>query len=100
MASVYLTFGTVGARANFGNASVYLGHGATSEVVTSSVASAQSTSTAGKTTIVQIFCATAVYVLSGNNPTATATNGIFCPGGVPQSLTHKGADRDRIKRRH
>tara|TARA_R110002126_G_scaffold73946_3_gene184558 strand:- start:10349 stop:10648 length:300 start_codon:yes stop_codon:yes gene_type:complete len=93
MASVYLTFGTVGARANFGNASVYLGHGATSEVVTSSVASAQSTSTAGKTTIVQIFCATAVYVLSGNNPTATATNGIFCPGGVPVYIAPQSGEK-------
>ena len=83
MASVYVTFGTVGARANFGNASVYLGYGATSEVVTSSGVSAQSTGTAGNTTIVQIYCSTAVYVLSGSNPTATATNGIFCPAGIP-----------------
>tara|TARA_R110000787_G_scaffold7136_1_gene24559 strand:- start:285 stop:584 length:300 start_codon:yes stop_codon:yes gene_type:complete len=89
MASVYLTFGIVGARANFGDASVFLGYGATSEVVTSSIASAQSTNAAGATEFVQIYCATAVYALTGANPTATATNGIYCPPGTLVRLAPK-----------
>tara|TARA_R110000787_G_scaffold8584_1_gene29015 strand:+ start:207 stop:506 length:300 start_codon:yes stop_codon:yes gene_type:complete len=89
MASVYVTFGIVGARANFGDASVFLGYGATSEVVTSSVASAQSTGTVGTTEFVQLYCATAVYVLAGTNPTVTATNGIYCPPGVAVYLAPK-----------
>jgi hypothetical protein len=32
-------------------------------------------------------------VLSGNNPTATATNGIFCPGGVPVYIAPQSGEK-------
>ena len=86
MATVYLTVGEVGARANQGNVMVYLGDRVKSEIVTSSAASAQATFTANRGDVARVYCETPIYITSGPSPTATATNGLFVPGGVPEFI--------------
>lgn len=82
MATAYLTFCRVAARAPMNTATVLAGP-PRSETVTTSGASAQGTKTAYDGEIVQVWCATTVVAVVGANPTATLAAGIVCPANVP-----------------
>ena len=87
MATVYLTVGEVGARANQDNVMIYLGDRVSSEVVTSSATSAQATFTATRGEVVKVYCDTPIYITSGPNPVASASNSLFVPGGAAEFIS-------------
>lgn len=80
MATVYVTMGRAGAYSAASEMPVYQ-RDARSETITSSGTSAQGTLKAGQNETVAIVCDTSIYVTIGADPTATATNGRFVPGG-------------------
>ncbi|WP_386681856.1 hypothetical protein [Loktanella sp. R86503] len=82
MATVKITAGEVGARANNDNVMIYLGDTTSTETVTSSATSVQAALVAGRGCVAVIYCDTPLMVLSGENPTATATAGTYCPAGM------------------
>lgn len=85
MATVYVTFGQVGARATTGGTINIMSGVLRSESITSSGASAQGTFTATAGEVAQIYCDTAVYVKVGSNPTAAAATALYVP---PTTLVH------------
>jgi hypothetical protein len=80
MATVYLSLAKIGVRGIFGDHDVITGP-MRSETITSSGASAAGALIAGDKEVARVFCATAVYATTAATPTATATNGVYCPAG-------------------
>ena len=93
MATAYVTIGPVGAKSKNGVTQCFLGSGVQSETVTTSGTSAQGSLAATGGDIAQIFCDTAVYALAGANPTASATAGIYVPGGQAAYLILNPGDK-------
>lgn len=56
----------------------------TSQVITTSASSQQSTAVSDQTSIVRLFCTKDCFIQIGQNPTVTAsgTTGAFLPGGI------------------
>jgi hypothetical protein len=84
MATAYVTIGPVVAR------NVFEGKLSRSETVTTSGVAANGAIVAAAGEVAQVFCATAVYARSGNS--ASTTNGVFCPGGVPNCIAMTEGD--------
>lgn len=85
MASVYVTFCTVGTGGDFGSASAFEGGRVATEVITSSASSARGGIVSTGNQFAQVFCSTAVYAASGPSDTVTcaAANGIYVPANYP-----------------
>ena len=93
MATVKITVGEVGARANNDNVMIYLGDTTSTETVTSSATSVQATLTASRTTVAMIYADSDLMVLTGENPTASATAGMFCPAGMLAYVAVQGGHK-------
>lgn len=92
MATVYVTFGQIGARGQFGDHPVMAGP-FQSETITSSGTTAVGSKVANKLDIVQIFCATTVAAVAGSAPTATLALGRVCPAGVATTMVVQAGDK-------
>lgn len=85
MATVYLTLSKIGGRGLFGDHDEIAGPMRT-ETISSSGVSAAGLLAAGDKEVARIFCASAVYATTATTPTATATNGVYCPAGQVVTL--------------
>ena len=92
MATVYATMGRAGAHSAASQMPIYQ-RDARSETIASSGTTAQGSLVAGQNETVAIFCDTAIYVTLGADPTATATNGRFIPGGRATDIKCGAGDK-------
>ena len=93
MATVYVSMGQVGARGLRDDVEVYTSGSLRSEEITSSGTSAAGSLVAVQRDMVQVFCASAVYVTLAPTPTAAATNSLLVPAGIPAYIAANAGDR-------
>ena len=93
MATVYVSFGQVGARGLRDDVEVYTSGSLRSETITSSGTSAPGALVAAQRDMVQVFCATSVYVTLAPTPEAAATNSLLVPAGVPAYIAAQAGDK-------
>jgi hypothetical protein len=93
MATVYVSMGQVGARGLREDVEVYAAGSLRSETITSSGTSAAGSLAAVARDMVQVFCATSVYVTLAPTPVAAAGNSILVPAGIPTHIAARVGDR-------
>lgn len=94
MATAYVTIGPVATNPRSGDVPIFQGGASASETVTTSATSAQGNLTAAKDSDnATVFCETAVYATTGQNPTASAASGVFCPGNVLVAISLNAGDK-------
>ena len=93
MATAYVSFAAVGARANTGGTVDIMAQPYRSETVATSGVSAAGALVAGAGEVAQVWCDVAVYVTAGATPVAAMASALFVPAGslayVPLALGDK-----------
>lgn len=92
MATAYVSIGKAGAMSSGASQPVFRGRVRT-ETVTTSGTAASGALTASTGDIAQIVCATAVIASAlTTGGAASATNGVYCPAGIPTYLGLSAGD--------
>lgn len=81
MATAYVSFGRSGAKGNNADAQIRNGNPTSTETVTTSASSAQSSNVALIDGMVSVDCDSALYATVGTSPTATPTTGWYIKAG-------------------
>jgi hypothetical protein len=93
MATAYVSFGAFAIKDAKTGAPIVNGNPTSTETVTTSGTSAATTGAAVNDGVAAIYCASAVYAVSGAAPTASATTGWYLEAGVTFHMAVAAGDK-------